>query len=109
MKKATSFLVTTALAIALSSCASEEPNFGQQLITQGGEVASIGQRWNKGKTMVAKGKSLVKDGNSAQKKGRKMVRKGEDMIDKGNQLMTTARQSFDARSGQGADLAPAAQ
>lgn len=79
-------MLTALAVIALAGCASKpDPNsFGGRLALEGGEVATIGENWNKAKATVADGRSLIEKGEKQVTKGEKQIASGEDNIDDGN-------------------------
>lgn len=72
-------------ASVLSACASKpDPNsFGGRLLQEGGDVASIGERWNDGQAMIAEGREMIEDGEDEISAGRKLIKRGESRIDDG--------------------------
>ncbi|MGJ8697438.1 MAG: hypothetical protein ACSHYF_14065 [Verrucomicrobiaceae bacterium] len=93
-KKYTLGLLALASALALASCGSSEPTFGERIASEGTDVAGIGKQWQEGDKMVKKGQDLIEDGEKMQKKGKKTVNKGEDMITKGQKLKAAAEESY---------------
>ena len=78
-------LIATLAVAALAGCASKpDPNsFGGRLALEGGEVASIGQDWDKAQASVTDGRALVAKGEKQITKGEKQIASGEDNIDDG--------------------------
>jgi hypothetical protein len=76
-------LVTVCLALQLGGCASDpvltqEPIVsGEQMLRESQGIASLGDRWKKGKQLVEKGDALVREGKSKIDEGNRMIEEGE--------------------------------
>jgi hypothetical protein len=76
-------LVTVCLALQLGGCASDpvptqEPSVsGEQMLRESQGIASLGDRWKKGKLLVEKGNVLVREGKSKIDEGNRMIEEGE--------------------------------
>ena len=76
-------LVTVCLALQLGGCASDpvltqEPIVsGEQMLRESQGIASLGDRWKKGKLLVEKGNVLVREGKSKIDEGNRMIQEGE--------------------------------
>ncbi|MDD5266979.1 MAG: hypothetical protein PHO08_07605 [Methylococcales bacterium] len=76
-------LVTICLALQLGGCASDpvltqEPIVsGEQMLRESQGIASLGDRWKKGKLLVEKGDALVREGKSKIDEGNRMIEEGE--------------------------------
>ena len=78
-------LITALAVFTLAGCASQsDPNsFGARLALEGGEVAAIGENWDKAKATVTEGRALIQKGEKQVTKGEKQIASGEDNIDDG--------------------------
>ena len=76
-------LVTVCLALQLGGCASDpvltqDPIVsGEQMLRESQGIASLGDRWKKGKLLVEKGDALVREGKSKIDEGNRMIQEGE--------------------------------
>jgi len=76
-------LFTVCLALQLGGCASDpvltqEPIVsGEQMLRESQGIASLGDRWKKGKQLVEKGDALVREGKSKIDEGNRMIEEGE--------------------------------
>ena len=76
-------LVTVCLALQLGGCASDpvltqDPIVsGEQMLRESQGIASLGDRWKKGKLLVEKGDALVREGKSKIDEGNRMIEEGE--------------------------------
>ena len=76
-------LVTVCLALQLGGCASDpvltqDPIVsGEQMLRESQGIASLGDRWKKGKQLVEKGDALVREGKSKIDEGNRMIEEGE--------------------------------
>ena len=76
-------LVTVCLALQLGGCASDpvltqDPIVsGEQMLRESQGIASLGDRWKKGKLLVEKGDALVREGKSKIDEGNRMFEEGE--------------------------------
>jgi len=76
-------LVAVCLALQLGGCASDpvltqEPIVsGEQMLRESQGIASLGDRWKKGKQLVEKGDALVREGKSKIDEGNRMIQEGE--------------------------------
>ena len=76
-------LVTVCLALQLGGCASDpvltqDPIVsGEQMLRESQGIASLGDRWKKGKQLVEKGDALVREGKSKIDEGNRMIQEGE--------------------------------
>ena len=76
-------LVTVCLALQLGGCASDpvltqDPIVsGEQMLRESQGIASLGDRWKKGKLLVEKGDALVREGKSKIDEGNSMIEEGE--------------------------------
>ena len=76
-------LVTVCLALQLGGCASDpvltqDPIVsGEQMLRESQGIASLGDRWKKGKLLVEKGEVLVREGKSKIDEGNRMIEEGE--------------------------------
>lgn len=76
--------------LAISACASDpvsqvtlptpEPISGDLMIRESQGIASLGDRWKKGKDMVDKGNRLVSQGQAKVNEGNKMIEEGQTII-----------------------------
>lgn len=89
MKTITSTIRIATLALvasgALAGCASQadQNSFGARLAVEGGEVAKIGEDWNRAQEQISEGRNLIEGGESQIKKGEKQIASGEDNVDEG--------------------------
>jgi hypothetical protein len=85
------FTVRTNLAIAcfilaLSGCASEpapapQPIIsGEEMLRESQGIASLGDRWKKGKRLVDRGNGLVAEGQNKIDEGRRLIEEGERVM-----------------------------
>ena len=76
-------LVTVCLTLQLGGCASDpvltqDPIVsGEQMLRESQGIASLGDRWKKGKLLVEKGDALVREGKSKIDEGNRMIEEGE--------------------------------
>ena len=76
-------LSITCLALLLGGCASDpvpapEPILsGDQMLRESQGIASLGDRWKKGKQLVERGNILVREGQNKIDEGNRMIEEGE--------------------------------
>jgi len=76
-------LTITCLALLLGGCVSDpvpvtEPILsGEQMLRESQGIASLGDRWKKGKQLVDRGNILVREGQNKIDEGNRMIEEGE--------------------------------
>ena len=76
-------LTIACLALLLGGCASDpipapEPIIsGEQMLRESQGIASLGDRWKKGKQLVDRGNILVREGQNKIDEGNRMIEEGE--------------------------------
>jgi uncharacterized lipoprotein YajG len=80
-------LTVAGLALLLAGCASEPAPVivqapapvlsGEQMLSESQRLASLGDRWKKGKELVDRGNNLVREGRSKMDEGNRMIQDGE--------------------------------
>ena len=80
-------LTVAGLALLLAGCASEPVPVivqapapvlsGEQMLSESQRLASLGDRWKKGKELVDRGNNLVREGRSKIDEGNRMIQEGE--------------------------------
>ena len=50
---------------------------GEQMLSESQRLASLGDRWKKGKELVDRGNNLVREGRSKMDEGNRMIQEGE--------------------------------
>lgn len=79
-------LIIACLALLASGCASEpkpaaEPILsGEEMLRESQGLASLGDRWKKGKQMVDQGNVLVSEGQSKIDEGKRMIEEGQKVM-----------------------------
>lgn len=76
------------LVLLLGGCASEpapapapEPILsGEQMLRESQGIASLGDRWKKGKQLVDRGNDLVREGQNKIDEGKRMIEEGEKVM-----------------------------
>jgi hypothetical protein len=74
------------LVLLLGGCASEpapapEPILsGEQMLRESQGIASLGDRWKKGKQLVDRGNMLVREGQNKMDEGNRMIEEGEKVM-----------------------------
>ena len=78
-------LTTVGLTLILSGCASDPAPVvaqapvlsGEQMISESQRLASLGNRWKKGKDLVDRGTNLVRDGKNKIDESNRMIQEGQ--------------------------------
>lgn len=74
------------LILALSGCASDpapapQPIIsGEEMLRESQGIASLGDRWQKGKQLVDRGNGLVAEGQNKINEGRRLIEEGERVM-----------------------------
>lgn len=82
------FLILISLPVLILGCASEpapapkvEPIIsGDTMIRESQGIASLGERWQKGKQMVERGTAMVDEGEAKIAEGNRMIAEGNKII-----------------------------
>ncbi len=78
-------LTATGLALILSGCASDPAPVpvvqapilsGEQMLSESQRLASLGDRWKKGKALVDRGTALVREGQNKIDEGNRLTQEG---------------------------------
>jgi hypothetical protein len=78
--------ISAGFALWLAGCASTpaptpEPLLsGEQMLRESQGIASLGDRWKKGKQMVERGNLLVREGQNKIDEGNRMIEEGEKVM-----------------------------
>ncbi len=94
------------ICVLISACTTApEPTRGDLIKAQGAEFSRIGEKWNKGETMIADGNAMIKAGKKEVSRGEDLVEsgetkieKGQSMIKKGKTMKTEADQALELRN-----------
>jgi len=74
-------LIVACLALLLGGCASDPVSApilsGEQMLSESQGIASLGDRWKKGKQLVDRGNILVREGQNKIEEGTRMIEEGE--------------------------------
>lgn len=98
--------ILSAVAILAGACTSapDTPSFGARLLTEGGDIARIGEKWSEGAETAARGQAMIEDGaediergEDLIAKGRKKKSRGEDLVRKGERMKRAAEETYRAR------------
>jgi hypothetical protein len=79
-------LVIACLILVISGCASEpapapKPVIsGEEMLRESQGIASLGDRWKKGKQLVDRGNTLVAEGQNKINEGRRLIEEGERVM-----------------------------
>jgi len=81
-------LTAACLALLLSGCASDPVPApatapilsGEEMLRESQGIASLGDRWKKGKQLVDRGNILVREGQSKMDEGKRMIEEGEKVM-----------------------------
>lgn len=84
----------SALVMALTGCASNEPTFGSLLGERSDQADEISRQWNKGAADVQKGKDMIKKGNKLIEEARKSDEKGRDLISEGQRVIEKGKKQI---------------
>lgn len=74
------------IILVISGCASEPAPTpapiisGEEMLRESQGIASLGDRWKKGKEMVDRGNRLVAEGQSKINEGKRMIEEGEKVM-----------------------------
>jgi hypothetical protein len=100
-------LSIASLALILSGCASEPlpapvvvqaPILsGEQMINESQRLASLGDRWKKGKDLVERGTALVREGKNKVDESNRMIQEGQQIQ---NESETTVQAAAPVLSGE---------
>jgi len=93
-------LTIASLALILSGCASEPVPApvavqapvlsGEQMINESRRLASLGDRWKKGKELVDRGTTLVRDGKNKIDESNRMIQEGQQIQNESEATVQTA-------------------
>ena len=70
------------------------PDFGEKLKTEGAEISSLGEQWEKGEAMISRGKALISKGRKRVTEGQKMIEEGENLLESGHALQRDAENAY---------------
>ncbi|MDP1663981.1 MAG: hypothetical protein Q8L79_02565 [Methylobacter sp.] len=78
-------LIIVCLALLIGGCASDPAPMptaapilsGEQMLSESQGIASLGDRWKKGKQLVERGNILVREGQNKIDEGNRMIEEGE--------------------------------
>ena len=73
--------------IAFSGCAAKAPSRGDFMQSQGGDLVSLGTKWNEGNQLIAEGQAMIEDGQDYVDEGKDLVEKGEELVAEGHELV----------------------
>lgn len=80
------------VVLSLSSC-TNEPSFGDRLVSEGNATKEQGERWNKGNRLVSEGEKQKKKGREMIEEGESLVRKGERNLERGEKLKASVEEA----------------
>ncbi len=95
MKNTYKLIAISVTSVLLANC-SNKPTFGETLKAQGGDMANIGDKWEKGDRMIKKGQDMIEDGEEMQEDGKEKVEDGQELIEEGQKLKTGSEQKYNS-------------
>lgn len=87
------------LGSSVSGCSSNPPTFGEKLMSQGDEIAEIGEAWEAGKSRMRKGRKLIERGRDQVEDGQQDIAEGERLVRTGEQMVKDSERQYRQLSG----------